>query len=78
LVIKKLQVHSINVIPLEAELMAICTGLIPVMEINDIHDIIVITDSITTAKKILESKVDPLQNMFILLALVVKTLLSKE
>jgi len=58
--------------------MAICTGLIPVMEINDIHDIIVITDSITTAKKILESKVDPLQNMFILLALVVKTLLSKE
>jgi len=57
----------VNVTPLEAELMAICTGLIPAMEIDNIHDITVITDSITTAKKILESRVDPLQNMFILL-----------
>jgi len=57
LVIKKLQVYFINVTPLEAELMAIYTGLVPAMKIDDIHDITVITDSITTAKKILKSKV---------------------
>jgi len=60
------------------ELMAIRTGLIPAMEIDNIYDITVITDSITTARKILESKVDPLQNMFIPLAAVVKTFLSKD
>ena len=57
LVIKKLQVYFINVTPLEAELMAIYTGLVPAMKIDDIHDITVITDSIATAKKILKSKV---------------------
>jgi len=46
-VIKELQVNSINVTSLEAELMAIHTGLIPAMEIENTHDIIVITDSIT-------------------------------
>jgi len=56
--------------------MAIRTGLIPAMEIDNIHDITVITDSIAAARKILESKVDPLQNMFILLASIVKTFLS--
>jgi len=58
--------------------MAIRTGLIPAMEIDNIHDITVITDSITAARKILESKVDPLQNMFIPLAAAVKTFLSKN
>jgi len=58
--------------------MAIHTGLIPAMEIDNIHDITVITDSITAARKILESKVDPLQNMFIPLAAAVKTFLSKD
>jgi len=60
-------IHSINVIPLKAELMAIRTGLIPAMEIDNIHNITVITNSITTARKILEFKVDPLQNMFIVI-----------
>jgi len=49
----------------EAELMAIRLGLIPVMEKENVHDIILITDSIVTAKKIFESKIDPLQNIFI-------------
>ena len=40
--------------------MAICISLIPTMEDNNIHDITVITDSISAASKILESKVDPL------------------
>ena len=59
-IIKYLQVHSINVTSIEAKLMAIHTGLIPAMEIDNIHVIIVITDSISMAKKILEFKVDPL------------------
>jgi len=40
--------------------MAICTSLIPTMEMDNIHDIIVITDSLTAARQILESKVDSL------------------
>jgi len=77
-VIKQLQVHSLNVTSIEAELMAIHTSLIPAMEIDGIYDITVITDSIAAAKKILESKVDPLQNMFIPLASTIKTFLSKD
>jgi len=68
----------VNITPIEAELMAICTGLIPAMEIDNIHNITVITDSIATARKILKSKVDPLQSMFIPLAFTVKTFLSKN
>jgi len=48
------------------------------MEIDNIHDITVITDSIVAARKILESKVDFLQNMFISIASTVKTFLSKD
>ena len=73
-----LQVHSISVIPIKAELIVIYTSLIPTMEIDNIYDITVITDSIAVARKILESKVKPLQNMFILLASAVKTFLSKD
>jgi len=77
-VIKQLQVHSLNITSIEAELMAIRTGLTPAMEIDSIHNITVITDSIAAAKKILESKVDPLQNMLIPLASAIKTFLSKD
>ena len=77
-IIKNLQVQSVNVIPLKAELMAIYTGLIPTMEIDNIYDITIITDSIVAARKILESKVNSLQNMFIPLASAIKTFLSKD
>ena len=77
-VIKQLQVYSVNVTSIEVELMAIRTGLIPTMEIDNIHNIIVITDSIAAARKILESKVNLLQNMFIPLASTAKTFLSKD
>ena len=77
-IIKQLQVHSVNVTSIEVELMAICTGLISTMEIDNIHDITVITDSIAAARKILEFKVDLFQNMFIPLAFMVKTFLSKD
>ena len=45
--------------------MAIYLGLIPAMEEKNVHNIIVITDSIATAKKVFKLKTDPLQNMFI-------------
>ena len=77
-VIKQLQVYSVNVTSIEVELMAIRTGLIPTMEIDNIHNIIVITNSIAAARKILESKVNPLQNMYISLASTAKTFLSKD
>ena len=70
--------NSVNITPIEVELMAIRTGLISAMEIDNIHTITVITDSIAAARKILESKVNPLQNMFIPLASAVKTFLSKD
>jgi len=58
--------------------MAIHTGLIPAMEIDNIHNITVITNSIAAARKILESKVNLLQNMIILLASAIETFLSKD
>ena len=50
-VIQCLQVYSINMSSIEAELMVIQTGLIPTMAKDNIHDIIVIIDSISIAKK---------------------------
>jgi len=58
--------------------MAIYTGLILAMEIDNIHDITVITDFMAAAKKILKSKVNLLQSIFIPLASAVKTFLSKD
>jgi len=58
--------------------MAIHTGLIPAIEIDNIHNITVITDSIAAARKILESKVDPLQNMIIPLTSAIKSFFSKD
>jgi len=58
--------------------MAICTKLIPAMKTNNIHDMTVITDSITAVRKILESKVNPLQNIFIPLASTIKSFFSKD
>ena len=55
-----LQVNSINITLIEAKLMAIHLGLIPTIEKENIHNIVIITDSIAVARKIFESKVDPL------------------
>jgi len=67
-IVKQIQIQAINVTLIKAKLMAIHIGLIPAMENDNIHDIIVITDFISAASKILESKVDSLQNMVIPLA----------
>ena len=58
--------------------MAIRLGLIPAMEKENIHDIVIITDSIAVARKIFESKVDPLQNMFILVISAVDSFFRKD
>jgi len=63
---------------IEAELMAIYIGLISAIERDNIHDIIVITDSIAAVKKILESKVNPLQNIFIPIVSAIEMYLRKD
>ena len=66
--LKQFKIQTMNVTSVEAELLAIRIGLIPAMEENDTHDIIVITDSISAASKTLKSHVNPFQNSVILLA----------
>ena len=58
--------------------MAIHLGLIPTMEEENIHNIIVITNSIATAKKIFKSKTDPLQNMFIPVTSAINSFFRKD
>jgi len=67
-----------NDMSVEAELMAICLGLIHAMEDNNTHNIIVITDSITAVFKVLESNINSFQNIVILLATKIKAFLSKD
>jgi len=77
-IVQRLQANSINITSIEAELMAICLGLIPAMEEENVHNIIVITDSIAAAKKVFESKTNPLQNMFILVTAVIDFFFRKD
>jgi len=58
--------------------MAIRISLILAMEISDIHNIIVITNSFSAASKILESKVNPFQSIVLLLATEISSFLSKN
>ena len=77
-IVQRLQANSINVTSIEAELMAIRLGLIPAIEEENVHNIIVITDSIAAAKKVFESKTDPLQNMFILVTSAIDSFFRKD
>jgi len=58
--------------------MAICLGLISVIEEENVHNIIIITNSIAAAKKVFESKTDPLQNMFILVTSAIDSFFRKD
>jgi len=58
--------------------MAIHLGLIPAIEEENVYNIIIITDSIATAKKIFESKTDSLQNMFIPVILAIDSFFRKD
>ena len=77
-IVQRLQVNLINVTSIEAELMAICLGLIPAIEEENIHDIIIITNSIAAAKKVFKSKTDPLQNMFIPVTSAINSFFRKD
>jgi len=72
------QIQTINVTPIKAKLMAIHLGFISIMDNNDIHNIIIITDSIKAAKNIIESKVNPFQSLIIPLATKIKTFFCKD
>lgn len=67
-----------NVTSIEAKLMTIHMGFIPAMESDNIQDVITITDSIATATKILESHVNPFQNIALPLTSNIKLFLDKD
>jgi len=67
-----------NITPMEAELMSIRIGLIPAMDNKDNHQILVITNAILTAKKILESQPNPLQKAILPIAGGMKTFFSRD
>ena len=53
--------RAINIITTEAKLFAICCGINQVVTNQDVNHIVVITDSLHTAKKIFDSSVYPYQ-----------------
>ena len=72
-----LKVQTMNVTPVEAELMAIRIGLTSAIENNDTCSIIVITDSLSAAQKILDSHVHLYQSAIIPIASKIKSYLNK-
>ena len=67
-----------NVIPVEAELMAIHIGLSFALDSHDNCNITIITNSLVIARKIMELHINSLQVVVALLALKIKTFLSKD
>jgi len=77
-VIKQAHAQAMNIIPVEAELMAIRIGLIPAMENPMNHFILVVTDAISAAKQILESRPNSLQKAILPIASSMKSFLEKD
>ena len=77
-VINCLKAYAINVIPLEAKLMAICIGLMSALESTDAHYIIVITDSLAAANKIISLDNQHLQKSIIPIAAKIQMFLEKD
>jgi len=67
-----------NIMPIEAELMSMCISLIPALDNPNTCDITVVTDSIYTARKILESKMSPFQKSILPIAIQIKAFLSRS
>jgi len=67
-----------NVTLVEAKLMVIRFGLSFALDSHDNCNITVITNSLVTARKIIESHVNSLQAVVVPLALKIKTFLSKD
>jgi len=70
--------QTMNIISMEAKLMSIRIGLIPAIDNKDNHQILVITDTISAAKKILESQPNPLQKAILLIADGIKVFFSRD
>jgi len=77
-VINQLSLQAMNITLLEAELMSMRLGLTPTLVNNSVHNITVITDSIGTAKKLLESRPNPHQRAILPIINLIKFFLSKN
>jgi len=77
-VVNQPQIQTMNITSVGAELMAIYIGLTPAMAIDDTHNITIITDSIVATKKILESHVNPYQNIALPLIANIKLFLGRD
>jgi len=64
-----------NITSVKAELIAICIGLI---EDKDNQNIIFITDSFSTTRKVIKSYIIPFQKIIIPLVMLVSQLLSQN
>jgi len=67
-----------NITPIEAELMSMRLSLIPALDNINTCNITVITDSISAARKILESKTSPFQKSILPIASQIKAFLSRD
>jgi len=73
-----LKAHTTNIIPLEAELMAIHIGLMLVLENTEAYHIIVITDLLAAGNKIISLGDQHLQKSIIPIAAKIQTFLEKD
>jgi len=77
-VINQLRAQTMNITPMEAKLMSIHIGFIPAMNNENNYQILVITDAISAAKKILESQPNPLQKSILPIAIGMKAFLGRD
>ena len=77
-VIVRLKVHTSNVTPLEAELMAIRIGLTSAFESSEAHQILIITDALEAGKKIISSGDQHLQKSIIPIVEKIQSFLGKN
>jgi len=77
-VISQFCAQAMNIIPIKAELMSIHIGLIPAIDNKDTHQILIITDTISAAKNILESQPNPLQKSILSIANNMKSFFSRD
>ena len=77
-IINQLHAQTMNITSMEAKLMSICIGLILAMNNEDNHQILVIIDTISAAKKILESQPNPLQKSILPIAIGMKAFLGRD
>jgi len=77
-VIAQLKAHTVNITPLEAELMAIRIGLTSALEDPNPQQVLVITDSLEAGKRIISPSDRYLQKSIIPIAEKIKDFLNKD